>query len=374
MLLAPALGLCGEQPANPPPAAVSDLQPVVAVAHPGKLLYLEAGTVWTGTGPASSPGGVLIRGDTILHAGPPLKVPESARTLSLPKAYVVPAFLDAHTYLGTKNAKDRNERIKPIYPAFKIADSMEGAVVRGATLYDEGLLKAYTSPGPRALVGGMGAVIDLGRRRIEPGLMTLSISSEALQSDREPFALSGLAMLLREKVPAAVKEIEGTRLRIFARHPHEVETALAFSKERKARAVLVGVDRPDLIPDVIDPGEVIVIPRPTIVPGRLRRIARANEKGIRFAFASWAEDEWHVNTRFLASVAHGYGMSHEAALRAITVNAADACGLADAGVLKTGGRADLAVFAGDPLDLSVPLLFILANGKTCYASEGGVKP
>jgi imidazolonepropionase-like amidohydrolase len=342
-----------------------------AAASAAELLYFEVGTVWTGQGAPVTPGAVLVKEGKILHLGPPLKVAEKARRIAAPDAWIVPALTDAHSYLGTENEDERNETLRPIYPGFAIADSMDGAVLRAGTLLEEGMLRAYVSPGPRALVGGTGALVDLGTRRLGAGLMTLSVTEDALARDREPYAASGLALLLREKVPPIVAG-RGC-LRIFAEKPHEVATALAFARETKNRAVLVGVDRPELIPGLADPAEVIVVPRPSVAPGELARVARASEKGVRFAFASWAEDVWHVNLRFLASVAAAYGMPREAALRAVTVNAAEACGDPEGGTLRAGGRADFGVFAGDPLDLRHPLLFVVAGGRIRYTSDAGAK-
>lgn len=344
----------------------------VGVAFGGELQYYEVGTVWTGAGEPSSPGGVLVRDGKILHVGAPLKVPEKAKSIVLPKATLMPAFIDAQTYLGIKKESDRNERLKPIYPEFKITDSMNGQVLSGGTLYEEAVLTAYVSPGARTLVPGTGAVIDLGTRRVRPGLLTLSLSSDALYGDRAPTARSGMAFLLREEVPAAVA---GRKvLRIFARRPDEVEMALSFAKKNGVAPILVGPERPDLLPAYGDLEGVVVVPPSTFDPKRLGRLAAASEKGVRFAFASWAANEWHVNVRFLASVAHAYGMKREAALRALTVHAAEACGVPEAGTITVGGPADFVVFGGDPLDLTAPLQYVVADGKVRYTSEGGGKP
>jgi imidazolonepropionase-like amidohydrolase len=281
---------------------------------------------------------------------------------------VVPAFIDAHTYLGIKDRDDRNERLRAIYAEFKIADALEGSTIRGATLFEEGLLRAYVSPGPGAVVAGLGAVIDLARGDVAPGVLTLSTTDDTLSRDREPTAPSGVGLVMREQVPPIVKG--RAVVRVFAEQPHEIALALGCAREAGARAVLVGVDRPDLLADSEPPAGTAVITRPSIDPVRLKRLAHATGKGVRCAFASWAADEWHVNIRFLASVAHAYGVSREAALAGLTVDAAYACDLGGAGALAVGGRADLNIFGGDPLDLRSPLLYVVAGGRIRHTSEG----
>jgi imidazolonepropionase-like amidohydrolase len=337
------------------------------VAAGGELLYFEAGTVWTGTGETHAPGSILVRDGEVLHVGPALKVAPTARKIVVPGAYIVPAFVDAHSYLGIKDADNRNERLKSVYPEFKIADCLHGSIIPSGVLFEEGVMRAYVSPGPGAVVAGLGAVIDLGRKNVVDGLLALSVSTDALSTAREPIALSGVGALLRERVPKALGG--RTAVRVFANRQNDVETALSLAREHGVRAVLLGVERPDLLADLPAASDVILIPRPTIEPVRLKRIAAASERGVRVAFASWADDAWHVNVRFLASVANAYGLSHEAALRALTVNAAEACGLAGGGTIEIGGRADFSVFAGDPLDLRSPLLWVVADGAVCYASD-----
>jgi imidazolonepropionase-like amidohydrolase len=68
-----------------------------------------------------------------------------------------------------------------------------------------------------------------------------------------------------------------------------------------------------------------------------------------------------------AQLATGAGLSNRAALEAITVNAAELCGLAPvAGVVKPGARADLIAVDGDPLnDLATleQVSFVMKDGQ-----------
>ena len=342
----------------------------MGLAAGGETLHIEVGTVWTGAGESFSPGCVLMKDGRLLHVGGPLIVEPGTRSLSFPAAVLMPPLIDAHTYLTIKHPEDLNEVTRPIFPSYRIADSMYAQVVASAPLFEEGVCAAYVSPGPRQLVAGLGAVIDVGRLAVEPGLLTLSVSGDALCRDRAPTSLAGLALMLRDEVPAAVGPRD--QVRIFAAARHEVELALSFAREHKSRAVLVGVEHPDA-PAVREAGpDVIVVPKPDVTPRGLARWARASESGVRFAFASWADDVWHVNVRFLAALAHRSGMPREAALMALTAHAAEACGLEGRGVVKAGGPAEFVVFGGDGLDLTSPVLLVVVDGRVRYTMEQGV--
>jgi imidazolonepropionase-like amidohydrolase len=62
-------------------------------------------------------------------------------------------------------------------------------------------------------------------------------------------------------------------------------------------------------------------------------------------------------------------------LRAMTVDAADILGVADRlGTIAAGKQADLAVFAGDPLDPSVSVRLTISKGKIVYQAEVKAQP
>ncbi|MCI0435159.1 MAG: amidohydrolase family protein [Gemmatimonadetes bacterium] len=59
-----------------------------------------------------------------------------------------------------------------------------------------------------------------------------------------------------------------------------------------------------------------------------------------------------------------HGLPHEAALRAVTVDAARVWGLADRyGTLEAGRDADLVVWSGDPFELSTAALHVFIRGR-----------
>jgi imidazolonepropionase-like amidohydrolase len=87
--------------------------------------------------------------------------------------------------------------------------------------------------------------------------------------------------------------------------------------------------------------------------------------GIRVAFTS-QQPQWLRTTAALA-VAHG--MPRRAALAALTRTPAELIGRPErVGSLRIGCDADLAVFSGDPLDLTSRLLAVYVGGELLHGA------
>jgi len=68
------------------------------------------------------------------------------------------------------------------------------------------------------------------------------------------------------------------------------------------------------------------------------------------------------------------GLSHDDALLALTVTAAQTCGLeGSVGRVEPGFRADLVVFDGDPFEASSRVLAVVARGRVAFLREGAAR-
>jgi imidazolonepropionase-like amidohydrolase len=85
--------------------------------------------------------------------------------------------------------------------------------------------------------------------------------------------------------------------------------------------------------------------------------------GVKFAFATFNAS----NSRtlpFEAGHAVGYGLPQEAALRAVTINAAEILGIDDRlGTIETGKIANVIVTNGDPLRIQTEIRYVFINGE-----------
>ena len=65
-----------------------------------------------------------------------------------------------------------------------------------------------------------------------------------------------------------------------------------------------------------------------------------------------------------------YGLSEEGGLRAVTIHAAEICGVEDrVGSLEPGKDADIAVYTGNPMELFTTTKYTIVVGEIVYNSE-----
>lgn len=91
--------------------------------------------------------------------------------------------------------------------------------------------------------------------------------------------------------------------------------------------------------------------------------ALLHRAGVKFAFKS---DDWEsaMNLPYRVGRSAGFGLSHDAAIRALTLDAAQILGLGDKlGSLQPGKIANVIVTDGDPLDVTTSLRYLFMDGK-----------
>jgi imidazolonepropionase-like amidohydrolase len=104
-------------------------------------------------------------------------------------------------------------------------------------------------------------------------------------------------------------------------------------------------------------------------------LAKVAASGQPWAIASFAGNSRGSQTlRVQAARAVAHGIAAEEVLKAITVYPARLLGIADhTGTLEVGKQADIAVFAGDPLDPSVPAAVVISAGKITWQQETALR-
>jgi imidazolonepropionase-like amidohydrolase len=91
--------------------------------------------------------------------------------------------------------------------------------------------------------------------------------------------------------------------------------------------------------------------------------AQLNKRGVKIAFAS--VDAHNVrNLPYQAGFASAFGLPHDEALKAITLNPAEMWGVADKlGSLDVGKTANVVVSNGDPLDVTTDVKQVYIEGR-----------
>ena len=174
------------------------------------------------------------------------------------------------------------------------------------------------------------------------------------------------------KLAALARVVGGKEpLLVIANSDRDIRHAVEFCEAQKVRMILGGaadawktVDllKKDNIPVIIGP--ILSIRQEDDDPydAEYTLASKLYSAGVKIAFASF-------NTSFsrrlpqYAGTAVGYGLPHDEALKAVTVNAAQMLGLDDIGTLEQGKVANVVVTSGDLLELRTQVKYLFIKGQ-----------
>jgi hypothetical protein len=138
----------------------------------------------------------------------------------------------------------------------------------------------------------------------------------------------------------------------------DIRAALAITREQELDAVLLGVEEGWLVADAIADAKVPVLVDPHAnlpedfdrLHARLDNAALLAKAGAKVAFTLRGESTRAGRLRYAAGLAVANGFDRSAALAAITSVPADIFGMKDEGRIRSGARANLVVWNGDPFE------------------------
>ena len=179
----------------------------------------------------------------------------------------------------------------------------------------------------------------------------------------------GTSTLLRNE--ALVPYLKGEKPVVLGVYDgHDVETAMAFAQEFHLKVILSHVTRAQDVLDKIASYHVPVIVGPIFdlptanerfdavysIPGELQK------RGVKVILASYNVSNSR-NLPYEAGFAVAYGLPYDEAMKAITLNAAEAFGMGDKlGSLDVGKIANVVIADGDPLDVRTSVKQVYING------------
>jgi len=179
----------------------------------------------------------------------------------------------------------------------------------------------------------------------------------------------GIRAMIKKEVP----------FRIHCHYPSDIETALRlFCDELEYEVVLEHATYADQVIDLIAQRDIPVVygPYPMALRGtdrfsmNKRTPAMLENAGIKIAFMTDHDimPAWALQLTACEAVKHG--MSRAAALQALTLNAAEICGVEDRlGSMRRGRDADLVIWDKHPLDFYAKPLAVMIDGKFRYVSS-----
>jgi imidazolonepropionase-like amidohydrolase len=380
-------------------------------------LAVKADTLYTMAG-APIPNGVVLVGQDgkIERVGPAasIRIPRGTRTLSA--RIVTPGLVDARSVVGLAGAlnyaadQDQLETSDPIQPELRAVDAYDAQERLVAWLRTFGVTTLHTGHGPGALMSGQTMVVKtrgntlaealvdsatmvamtlgptVGERFKSPGTRSKGVAmlravflkaKDYARKQADPDSTKRPARDL--KLEAVARVLDGRLAALITAHEiSEIEAALRLQREFGFRLVLDGASESYMLVDELRAAQVPVILHPTMIrntgqarSASLETAQRLHQAGITVALESGFEG-YVPKTRvvlFEAAVAAANGLSREAALATITIDAARIIGQERrVGSLEPGKDGDLVLFDGDPFEYSSHVCTVVIEGRV--VSEG----
>ena len=377
--------------------------PALAVAQP---VAIVGGEVHIGNGEVLEGATVVIEDGKITAVGPGVELPEGAEVISAEGMVVTPGFIDAQTLLGTSPGEGgglvslSGDPDAAIVPQMRAADRFAENL---APLWlQSGVTSAYLAPDPRLLIGGTGAVVKLSGPA-ETALLAEEVAvaasfGESAVGDSPPgreaprgrTTRQGMIFDLRNTLIRAGEDaFEGEAgrtlgrllsgeipLRMLANKPDDIETALRVAAEFEVRLVLDQAAGASTVALRLAEAGVPVVVGPSVIgigdggPMELKGHTPAtagilHAAGVKIALSTFGSRGRSVAMEAIVAWAHG--LPREAALTAVTSDAAAILGVDDRiGSLAPGLDADVVIWDSHPIGTYAKTAVVLVDGAVVF--------
>jgi len=374
-----------------------------------QAVAITNGEIHTVAGAVIRGGTVVMEGGVITAVGRDVAIPAGARVIDAAGKVVTPGLFDSNTrlgvveissYEGTSDGSSANDRMTA---AFNVAEGINPNTTLIPVTRVEGITRAIVAPVPGAsLIAGTGALINLGASRLPEIVVKTPVAMYAVLGERGAGFQGGarpLALLrLREAFQDAMdyadhraafqagerRDYSLSRLDLEALVPvirgelplvlqvgraSDILTALSLKKEFGLELVLSGAGEGWMVAREIAAAGVPVmteaisnLPSMETLGASYENVARMQEAGVTLILTSF--DGHNVrNVKQEAGFAVSYGLSHDAALRAVTLTPAEVWGVADRmGSLEVGKVGDVVVWSGDPFEILTSVEHVFIEG------------
>lgn len=337
---------------------------------------------------------------------------------------VTPGLIDAHCHVGLFGdstgfeGADANEDSDPIMPQLRAVDGINPQDRAFEDARRAGITTVVTGPGSANAVGGQFAAVKTYGVCVDDMLlkapcamkMALGENPKTVYNDKNqtPVTRMGTMALIRELLYKtinyrdALKKYENDSeenekpdfdikleamlpvinreipVKVHAHRADDICSAIRLAKEFDIRVTIEHCSDGDIIADILEREKLPVMLGPTLTDRskpELRNLSFAtyknlSERGIKTAIITDHPEITIENLPLCAALAVRNGMDGEKALSAITLTAAENCGIGDrVGSLCEGKDADIAVFTCDPTDFGAECIMTFINGKAVYKKD-----
>lgn len=332
-------------------------------------------------------------------------------------AWVMPGLIEAHAHIGITEEKwgaigdDGNEGTSPVTPTLRAIDAVNPMDPAFHDAIEAGITSVMTGPGSANVVGGQFVFMKTQGRCMDnmivkhPAAMKVAFGEnpKTTYGDKEqcPSTRMATAALLRKTLFEAVQykkakdsgelkqedfELEPwipvlnreIPMKAHAHRADDILTAIRIAKEFEVDITIDHGTESHLIIDEIKASGFPVIAGTDLTSRSKLEVQNMNfktnkilhEAGVLFAITTDHPVALIQYLPLCAGLAVKYGLPIEEGLKAVTINAARICRVDDkVGSLKKGKDADIAIFSGNPMEISTITLYTIIDGEIIYLAN-----
>jgi len=366
-------------------------------------------------------GCILIDDGKIVEINEEIKVGNKVPVIDVEGGWVIPGIIESHCHIGLYEQDmgfeglDVNEATDPITPELRAIDAINPMDTAFDDAIKAGITTVMTGPGSANVVGGQFVAMKTYGKNVDemtifsPAAVKVAFGEnpKRVYKDRKkmPTTRMATAALLREilmraknyknkkekailegkefeenfkleaLLPVINKEIP---LKAHCHRTDDILTAIRIAKEFDVNLTLDHCSEGHLIADYVKESRLPAIIGPSLTSRSKIELKNKSfstsgvlcKKGVKVAIMT---DHPVIPIQYLpicAGLAAKEGLGVDEALKAITINAAEICGISNrVGSIEKGKDADIAIFDGNPLEVFTNTLYTIIDGRVVYKRE-----
>lgn len=369
-------------------------------------MIIKNAKIITMTGETLENGFIDIQNGKIARVGEMCDCPEG-ESFDANFAVAVPGLVDAHSHIGMwedslgEEGADGNEDTDPITPQLRALDGVNPMDKAFDEALCDGVTTVVTGPGSANPIGGTFVAMKTHGRRADDMVikeeaamkMAFGENPKGVYGDKKQFPSTrmGTAAIIREslfkakeysesdeaefdiKNEALMRCLNGNMLvKAHAHRCDDIFTALRIAKEFNLKMTVEHCTEGHLIADILKGENVGVCIGPSLTDRSKPELSRLSwktpqilsESGLSVAIITDHPETPEKYLRLCAMLAVREGMDKHEALKAITRNAAENCGISHrVGTIEKGKDADIAIYTSHPLDFDSRCVAVFVNGE-----------